>query len=153
MSGNHNNSLNHSLKTIEAAADCGVDAIKFQTYTADSLTINSNKRDFIITDKKSPWYKKKLYDLYKEGSTPWEWHRELFLKAKKCGLIAFSTPFDIESFNFLKKFNPPCYKIASFENTFHYLIKKVSETKKPLIISTGTASESEINESLKIAKN
>ena len=152
LSGNHNNSLKHCLRSIEAAADSGVDAIKFQTYVADSLTIDCSSKDFIINDRKSPWYKKKLYHLYKVGSTPWEWHKELFIKAKKCGLIAFSTPFDFKSFQFLKKFNPPCYKISSFENTFHYLIKKVSETKKPVIISTGLSSRDEIEESVKIAK-
>ena len=152
MSGNHNNSLKHSLQTIEAAAESGVDAIKFQTYKADSLTIKCNRKDFVIRDKKSPWFGKNLYELYRKGSTPWEWHKELFNKAKKCKLIAFSTPFDISSLNFLKQLNPPCYKIASFENTFHHLIKKVSLTKKPIIISTGMASIKEIEESVKVAK-
>ena len=152
LSGNHNNSLNHCMRSIEAAADCGVDAIKFQTYKASSLTIDCSNKDFLITDTKSPWYGKKLYNLYKIGSTPWEWHKKLFDKAKKCGLIAFSTPFDLQSFLFLKKLSPPCYKISSFENTFHFLIKKVSKTKKPIIISTGLASKKEIEESVKIAR-
>ena len=153
LSGNHNNSLSYCMDSIEAAADCGVDAIKFQTYKADSLTIKCKKKDFIIKDKNSPWDGEILYNLYKKGSTPWEWHKKLFLKAKKCGLIAFSTPFDLGSLKFLKTLKPPCYKIASFENTFHHLIKKVSQTKKPLIISTGMASQKEIGESVKIARH
>ena len=152
LSGNHNNSLKHCFKSIEAAANCGVDAIKFQTYTADTLTIKSNRKDFFINDAESPWYKKNLYELYEKGSTPWEWHRELFNHAKKNGITAFSTPFDITSLNFLKKFNPPCYKISSFENTFHLLIKNASKTKKPLIISTGLATKKEIHEAVNVAK-
>ena len=152
MSGNHNNSLRYALKTIEEAAKCGVDAIKFQTYTADTITIRSRKKDFLIKDKKSPWYGKNLYDLYKIGSTPWEWHPKLFKKAKECGILAFSTPFDVTAVDFLEKLNVPCYKISSFENTFHHLIKKVSKTNKPLIISTGLATKQEIAESVKVAK-
>ena len=152
LSGNHNNSLKHCFKSIEAAANCGVDAIKFQTYKAETLTIKSNKKDFIINDHKSPWHNKNLYQLYEKGSTPWEWHHELFNYAKKCNIMAFSTPFDITALHFLKKFNLPCYKISSFENTFHYLIKNVSKTKKPLIISTGLATKNEIQETVKIAK-
>lgn len=152
MSGNHNGSLKHCLKTIEAAANCGVDAIKFQTYKAETLTIKSDKKDFIINDPKSPWHKKNLYKLYEKGSTPWEWHAELFKHAKKCNLTAFSTPFDLTALKFLKRFNLPCYKVSSFENTYLHLIKKISKTKKPLIISTGLASKKEIEDSVKIAK-
>ena len=152
MSGNHNGSLKHSLKTIEAAADCGVDAIKFQTYTADTLTIKSDKKDFLISDPKSIWRNNKLYDLYKDASTPWEWHDTLFKHAKKFGLNAFRTPFDLSALNFLKKFNLPCYKISSFENNYSHLIKHVSKTRKPIIISTGLISKKELEETVKNSK-
>ena len=153
LSGNHNGSINNAIKSIKAAADCGVDAIKLQTYTADTMTINSKKKDFLIKNKHSLWNGYSLYDLYKKAHTPWSWHKKLFNEAKKNGLIYFSTPFDESSINFLKQFKLPLYKVSSFENTDLRLIKLLARTKKPLIISLGLASLRQISEAIKTAKN
>ena len=115
ISGNHNNSFDRCIKLIEAAANCGVDAIKIQTYTADTITMKSYKSDFIINTPGSPWHKRTLYDLYEEAHTPWEWHEEIISYAKKLNLFWFSSPFDKTAVNFLEKFNPQIYKIASPE--------------------------------------
>ena len=152
LSGNHNGSINNAIKSIKAAANCGVDAIKLQTYTADTMTINSKKKDFLIKNKHSLWNGYSLYDLYKKAHTPWSWHKKLF-EAKKNGLIYFSTPFDESSINFLKQFKLPLYKVSSFENTDLRLIKLLARTKKPLIISLGLASLRQISEAIKTAKN
>ena len=152
MSGNHNGSLKRALEIVKRAASCGVSAIKLQTYTPDTMTIKSNKRDFIVTDKKSIWSGKNLYDLYKIAHTPWRWHQKIFQEAKKYGLVYFSTPFDETSLEFLKKFRLPIFKVASFENTDLRLIKLLAKTKKPLIISSGMASVKEIKESIQTAK-
>ena len=152
MSGNHNGSLKRALEIVKQAASCGVSAIKLQTYTPDTMTIKSKKRDFIVTDKKSIWSGKNLYDLYKIAHTPWSWHQKIFQEAKKHGLVYFSTPFDETSLEFLKKFKLPIFKIASFENTDLRLIKLLAKTKKPLIISLGMASIREIKESVRTAK-
>jgi len=153
MSGNHNQSLERALDIVEAAAKCGVDAIKLQTYTADTMTVNSEKRDFIINDPKSLWNGKKLYELYKEAYTPWEWHKPIFDKCKKLGIIGFSTPFDETAVDFLEELNVPMYKIASFELVDIPLITKIASTKKPIIMSTGMATVKEIKEAVGAARS
>lgn len=152
MSGNHNQSLQRALSIVEAIADSGADAIKLQTYTPDTMTLDLNKGDFFINDDKSLWGGKSLYNLYAEAHTPWEWHKPIFDKARDLGLIAFSTPFDNSSVDFLESLDVPCYKIASFEITDIELIRYVAARKKPLIISTGMASISEIHDAVTAAK-
>ena len=137
-------SLKRALRIVDLAADCGANAIKLQTFKPDKVTFNLNKKDFVINDKSSPWYKKKIFDLFKDAYTPWEWHKEIFQKAKSRGLEFLSTPFHEEAVDFLEKLNVPCYKVASFENNHLPLIKHISQTKKPLIISTGMASFKEL---------
>lgn len=144
MSGNHNQSLNRALMIVEAAAKAGVDAVKLQTYTADTMTINKKDGEFMITDPKSLWCGKSLYELYQEAHTPWEWHKPIFDRCKELGLICFSTPFDETAVDFLEELNVPCYKIASFENTDVNLLKKVAQTGKPIIVSTGMVSLSDL---------
>lgn len=152
VSANHGGSLKKVLKIIDAAANAGVDAIKLQTYTADTITIKSDKKNFQIRDKNSLWKGRTLYSLYKEASTPWEWHEAIFRRAKKKKLIYFSSPFDLSAVNFLNKLNVPCFKIASSECIDIPLIEKVAKTNKPIIISTGMATEEEINEAIKTIK-
>ena len=152
ISANHNQSLNKALELVELAAKSGVDAIKVQTYTPDTMTLDIKDNEFLIKDKKSLWFGKSLYDLYTEAYMPWEWHEPIFKKAKELNLIAFSTPFDESAVDFLEGLNVPCYKVASFENTDIRLIRKIAKTGKPLIISAGMASKDEIRESLNTAK-
>jgi len=152
ISGNHNGSLKNALSIVRSAARCGVSAIKLQTYTADTMTLNTNKKEFLIKDKKSLWNGYSLYDLYKKASTPWNWHQSIFNEAKKNKLIYFSTPFDESAVDFLEKFNVPIYKVSSFENTDLRLIKIIAQKKKPMIISLGMASLKEISEAVEIAK-
>ncbi|WP_424244270.1 N-acetylneuraminate synthase [Elusimicrobium posterum] len=149
MSGNHNNSLERALEIVEAAAKTGVDALKIQTYTADTLTIDSDREEFLIKDSKSLWKGESLYSLYKKASTPWEWHKPIYDKCKELGLICFSTPFDFTAVDFLEELGNPIYKIASFENADIPLIKRVAQTKKPVIMSTGMATLEELEESVK----
>jgi N-acetylneuraminate synthase len=146
MSGNHNQSLERALEIVKAAADAGAHALKIQTYTADTMTLNLRESEFSISNSSSLWNQKSLYDLYVEAYTPWEWHKPIFDYAQSLGLIAFSTPFDKSSVDFLESLSVPCYKIASFENTDLPLIRYTASTGKPLIISTGMASISEIDE-------
>lgn len=153
MSGNHNKSIDRAKEIITSAAKTGVQAIKLQTYTADTLTINHRGGLFDITDKKSLWYGKNLYELYQEAHTPWDWHPELFAHARSLGLICFSTPFDESAVDFLEGLDVPCYKIASFENTDHALLKKVAQTGKPVIMSTGIANLSDIIESVQVLES
>jgi len=152
MSGNHNQSLERALEIVEAAAKTGAQAIKIQTYTADTMTLDLNEREFLILDGKSPWKGQSLYDLYKIAHTPWDWHKPIFDHAKKLGLICFSTPFDETAVEFLEKLGVPAYKIASFENTDIPLIQRVAATGKPLIISTGMATQEELDESVDAAR-
>jgi N-acetylneuraminate synthase len=152
MSGNHNQSLTRALEIVEAVAKSGAHALKIQTYTPDTMTLDIDEREFHIADPKSLWAGTSLYKLYGEAYTPWEWHEPIFARAKVLGLIAFSTPFDDTSVEFLESLDVPCYKIASFENTDLPLIRKVAATGKPLIISTGMASLAELDETVRAAR-
>lgn len=149
MSGNHNQSLKQALAIVDAAAEAGVDAIKIQTYTADTITM---KGAYTIKDKKSLWYGKDLHNLYKLAYTPWEWHKPIAERAKARGLLWFSSPFDESAVDFLEKLRVPAYKIASFENTHHPLLRRVAATGKPVIMSTGVASLNDIKESVSILR-
>ncbi len=153
MSGNHNQSLQRALEIVEAAASCGVDALKIQTYTADTMTLDIAEGEFFIKDKNSLWNGTSLYDLYKKAHTPWDWHKPIFDKCKELGIVGFSTPFDESAVDFLEELNCPLYKIASFENTDWRLLKKVAKTGKPVIISTGMANVAEIYEAIEVLKN
>ncbi|MBT2625099.1 pseudaminic acid synthase [Bacillus sp. ISL-32] len=152
MSGNHNQSLERAFKIIEAAAKAGAHALKIQTYTADTMTLNMNTKDFTIEDKNSLWSGSTLYTLYQQAYTPWEWHKPIFDKCRELGMIPLSTPFDESAVDFLEDLGVPIYKIASFENTDIPLIKKVAATGKPIIISTGMATVAEIDETIRAAK-
>ena len=152
MSGNHNQSLERALEIVEAAAKTGAHALKIQTYTPDTMTLDLDEREFHISDPKSLWEGTSLYKLYGEAYTPWEWHKPIFDRARELGMIAFSTPFDDTSVDFLESLDVPCYKIASFENTDLPLIRRVALTGKPLIISTGMASIAELDETVKAAR-
>jgi len=148
MSGNHNQSLERALQIVEAAARAGAHALKIQTYTADTMTLDIDNKDFKIEDTNSLWKGNTLYKLYQQAYTPWEWHKPLFDKCTELGIIPFSTPFDETAVDFLESLNVPCYKIASFENTDIPLIRKAASTGKPLIISTGMATISELDETV-----
>ena len=146
MSGNHNQSLEKALQIVKEAKSNGAQMLKLQTYTADTMTLNVKGGDFYIDDKKSLWYGKNLYDLYNVAYTPWDWHKEIFDYCKELGIIGFSTPFDSSAVEFLEKLDVPLYKIASFENTHLSLIELVASTEKPVIVSTGMATLSEIDQ-------
>jgi pseudaminic acid synthase len=152
MSGNHNQSLERALAIVDAAADAGADALKLQTYSPDTMTIDLDEREFHIGDPASPWSGTSLYRLYGEACTPWEWHAPLFERARARGLIAFSSPFDASAVAFLETLDVPCYKIASFENTDLPLIRRVAATGKPVIISTGMASQAELEDAVAAAR-
>ena len=137
MSGNHNQSLERALEIVDAVARAGAHGLKVQTYTPDTMTLDLDEREFHISDPKSLWAGSSLYKLYGEASTPWEWHKPIFDRARELGLIAFSTPFDDSAVDFLESLNVPCYKVSSFENTDLPLIRRVAATGKPMIISTG----------------
>ena len=152
LSANHNGSLQIALDTIKAAYDCGANAIKLQTYTADTLTLNCKNDDFVVKGG-TLWDGKSLYELYEWAYTPWEWHKELFDYARSIGIDIFSTPFDKSAVDFLEQFNPSAYKIASFEITDYELIRYTASKMKPIIISTGIATFEEIIDVINICKN
>jgi N-acetylneuraminate synthase len=152
MSGNHNQSLDRALEIVDAAAAHGADAIKLQTYTADTMTLNLRMPGFVIDDPKSLWAGRQLYELYQEAHTPWEWHAPIMERAAQHGVHCFSTPFDFSSVDFLESLNVPAYKIASFENTDLPLIRRVAATGKPMIMSTGMATAGEIDEAVRAAR-
>ncbi|GIZ51294.1 pseudaminic acid synthase [Noviherbaspirillum aridicola] len=152
MSGNHNQSLERALQIVEAAARSGAHALKLQTYTADTMTLDCDAPGFRIEDPKSLWAGASLYQLYEEAHTPWEWHKPIFDRARELGMIPFSTPFDDTAVDFLESLDAPCYKIASFENTDLPLIRRVAATGKPMIISTGMASVAELHKSVEAAR-
>jgi N-acetylneuraminate synthase len=152
MSGNHNQSLERALEIVDAAAKSGAHALKLQTYTADTMTLDISEGEFFIEDPNSLWKGRSLYDLYHEAHTPWEWHKPIFDRCKELGLIYLSTPFDDSSVDFLEELDVPCYKIASFENTDIPLIQKVAATGKPMIISTGMATLAELDETVRAAR-
>ena len=152
MSGNHNQSLDRALQIVQAAAHSGAHALKLQTYTPDTMTIDLDEREFHISDPKSLWAGTSLYQLYAEAYTPWAWHKPIFDRARELGLIAFSTPFDDTALDFLEDLAVPCYKIASYENTDLPLIRHVATTGKPLIISTGMATAAELGETVRAAR-
>jgi pseudaminic acid synthase len=152
MSGNHNQSLDRALAIVDAVAKSGAHALKLQTYTADTMTLDLNQDEFFIGDPDSLWSGRSLYNLYKQAYTPWEWHAPIFERARAHGLIPFSTPFDATAVDFLEQLGVPCYKIASFENTDLPLIRKVAATGKPMIVSTGMATVADIDEAVRAAR-
>lgn len=149
MSGNHNQSLERALAIVDAAADAGAHAIKLQTYTADTMTMQGA---YTITDQNSLWNGRELYELYKEAYTPWEWHHPIFEHAARRGILAFSSPFDETAVDFLESLNAPFYKIASFENTDWPLLRKVAATGKPVIMSTGVSRLADLDESVSLLR-
>lgn len=153
ISGNHMGDLQHAMDLIGAAADAGADAVKLQTYRADTITLDCDGPDFQINDENSLWHGRRLYDLYDEAHTPWEWHDALFAEAKRLGIMAFSSPFDETAVDLLETLHVPLYKIASFESTFVPLLKKVAATGKPVIVSCGLASIDDINETYRVLRD
>ena len=152
LSANHNQSLERALKLVKKAAESGADAVKLQTYTADTMTFSIKSEEFMIRDESSPWNGRHMYDLYDEAHTPWDWHEQIFNYAKELNLLAFSSPFDDTAVDFLESLDVPAYKIASFECIDTQLIKKVASTGKPMIISTGMANSDEIDDAVETAK-
>ena len=152
MSGNHNQSLDRALAIVDAAAAAGAHAVKLQTYTADTITLDVPDGDFYISDEQNLWKGESLHRLYQQAYTPWEWHKPIFEHCRKQGIICFSTPFDETAVDFLESLDVPAYKIASFENVHLPLIRKVAATGKPLIISTGMASVAELDEAVRTAR-
>lgn len=148
MSGNHNQSLDRALEIVDAAAKSGAHAIKLQTYTADTITLDVRESEFNITDENSLWAGKNMHDLYDLAHTPWEWHAPIMERASKLGIICFSSPFDETAVDFLETLNVPAYKIASFEINHLPLIRKVAATGKPMIVSAGMATVSELEEAV-----
>lgn len=152
MSGNHNRSLDRAFAIVDAAAKAGAHALKIQTYTADTMTLALTGGEFCIDEPGSLWKGRTLHDLYDEAHTPWEWHAPIFERCRALGLIPFSAPFDATAVDFLESLDVQCYKIASFENTDIPLIRKVAATGKPMIISTGMATLSELEETVREAR-
>jgi len=152
LSGNHNRSLERALALVDAAAEAGVDAVKLQTYTPETMTLDLDAPDFVIDDPQSLWNRRKLFELYEEAHTPWEWHPEIFARCRERGLLAFSTPFDETAVDFLESLDVPGYKIASFEVTDLPLIRKVASRGRPMIISTGMATLAELDECVQGAR-
>lgn len=152
MSGNHNQSLDRALAIVDAAAATGAQALKLQTYTADTITLDVRGGEFDISDAGSLWKGRNLHDLYREASTPWEWHAPIMDRARSHGMACFSSPFDETAIDFLESLDVPAYKIASFENIHLPLIRKAASTGKPLIMSTGMASLAELDEAVTAAR-
>lgn len=152
MSGNHNGELDRALAIVDAVARTGAQAVKLQTYTAETMTLDINEGDFRIEDPASPWHGYSLYDLYEKAHTPWEWHKAIFERAKQHGMLCFSSPFDATAVDFLEELDAPLYKIASFECVDIPLIRKVASTGKPMIISTGMATPEDIDLAVRTAK-
>ncbi len=152
LSGNHNGSLDRALELIDAAAAAGASAVKLQTYTADTMTLDSDRPGFRIENSGTPWDGWSLYDLYDAAHTPWEWHADLFERARGQGMVAFSSPFDAGAVDFLEELEVPLYKIASFENGDHALLRRVAGTGKPVILSTGTATLEELDQSVAVLR-
>lgn len=152
MSGNHNQSLDRAMELVEAAAESGVHALKLQTASPDGLTLNVDHPDFLIDDPASPWVGRNLYELYKEAVTPWDWHEPIFKRCAELGLTVFSSPFEQSAVDLLEELNAPCYKIASFELVDLPLVRKAAATGKPLIMSTGMATVSDIEDAVNAAK-
>lgn len=152
MSGNHNQSLERALEIIDAAAASGAHALKIQTYTADTLTIDKKDGDFYLDNPKSLWHGLSMYELYQQAHTPWEWHKEIFKRCEELGMICFSSPFDETAVDFLEELGCPCYKIGSTENTDFALLRKVAATGKPVIISTGMATVSDLGDMVSIVR-
>jgi pseudaminic acid synthase len=152
LSGNHNGSLDRALEIVEAMAAAGAQALKLQTYTADTMTIDCDRPGFFISDPDSLWKGHTLHALYQKAYTPWEWHQPLFGRARQLGMVAFSTPFDASAVDFLEKLDVPAYKIASFENADLPLIRRVAATGKPLIISTGMANLTALEDAVTTAR-
>ena len=153
MSGNHGGSLETALAIVDAMAEAGAHALKLQTYTADTMTLNHDGPGFVVNERESVWSGERLYDLYERAHTPWDWHPLIFERCKKHGMLCFSTPFDETAVDFLESLGAPCYKISSFECTDLPLIRRVAETLKPVIISTGMASLGEIEHAVESARN
>lgn len=153
MSGNHNQSLDRAMELVEAAAESGVHALKLQTASPDGLTLDVDSPEFLIDDPVSPWHGRNLYQLYKEAVTPWEWHKPIFDRCNELGLMVFSSPFELSAIDLLEELDAPCYKIASFELVDLPLIRKAAATGKPLIMSTGMASVSDIHDAIQAAKD
>lgn len=149
MSGNHNHSLERALAIVEAAAQAGVHALKLQTYTAETMTLDIDEGEFFIDDPNNLWKGTSLYKLYQQAYTPWEWHQSIFNRCRELGIIGFSTPFDSTAVDYLESLNVPCYKIAAFENTDLPLLKKVAATGKPVFVSTGMATVAELDETVR----
>ena len=152
ISGNHNGKIENVFKMIDLASRNNIDAIKLQTYTADTMTIKSTRKEFFISDKKNLWKNESLYNLYKKAHTPWEWHEKIFNYAKKKNIICFSSPFDETAVDFLEDLNVPAYKVASFENDHFPLLEKIASTGKPVIISTGLTDLNDIKKIVKFFK-
>ena len=153
VSANHGGDINRALEMVAAAAEAGASAVKFQTYTADTLTIDCDKPDFLIDNPDSLWAGRNLYDLYKEAYMPWEWHEPLFAEARRIGIHAFSSAFDETAVDYLEALDVPCYKVASFEHTFVPLLERVAETRKPVIVSCGLATIEDIRETTQVLKD
>jgi pseudaminic acid synthase len=152
MSGNHNHSLERALAIVDAAARAGAHALKIQTYTPDTMTLDLDRGEFRIGDAASLWQGKSLYKLYQEAYTPWEWHQPIFARCREHGMLGFSTPFDETAVDFLESLGVPCYKVASFENTDLPLISKIAATGKPVIIASGMATAAELDETVRHAR-
>jgi pseudaminic acid synthase len=153
MSGNHNQSLDRALELVDAAAGAGAHAVKLQTFTADTMTLNLAEREFFVSDPENLWTGTTLYKLYEQAHTPWAWHKPIFDRCRKHGIVGFSAPFDATAVDFLETLDVPCYKIASFENVDLPLIRKVASTGKPMIISTGMATLAELDEAVRAARD